>query len=193
MFLKIAKVIGTPNGFAWSQVHDFQVEGEKLAKRGRLLVVLSLGEIGGGVEALSAGREVLSRINEEYYGNLEGTPFGRIKETLEKLTQEVKNLQLLAGVFYQGVGYFGILGGGKVVLKRNFRIQTILGENSQRDQEKTKAPKIQVASGFVQEGDVFLLGSERFFEVVAEGTWRAILGEEEPEEMVEILAPIVAG
>jgi len=201
--LKVAKVIGTPNGTAWSQVHDFKVEGEKLEKRGKLLVVLTLKEIEGGVAALSVGREVLARINEEYYGNLQGVPFERLKETLEKLAQEFQSLELLLAVFYRNVGYFGILGGGKVVVKRESVIQTILelGPDEEQGNAKTRnlaslsaeTRKILIASGFVQEGDIFLLGSQKFFEAVAEGTWRAALGAGEPEEMVETLAPIVVG
>ena len=215
--LKTAKVIGTPDGEAWSQAHDFKVEGEKLTKRGRLLVVLTLSQAVEGVEAVAAGREVLARINEEYYGNLEGNPFERLQAVLEKLNKEFKNLELILAAFYQKVGYFreaksssprakrgyygqlpivayfGILGGGKVVIKRESNIQTIFELGSDRRSSNGEIQKILLGSGFIEKADVFLLGSRRFFEEVAEGIWRVALSAGEPEDMVEILAPIVAG
>lgn len=191
--LKTAKVVGIPNGKAWSQIHEFRVGGEKLIKRGFLIVVLTLKGLGRGIEAVAAGREILSRINEEYYGDLTGKPFTKLQGTLEKLSDEVQGLELVLGIFYDGVGYFGILGGGKIIAKRGSTVQTVLelapGENG----VDIKEPNLLVGSGFIQEGDLFLIGSKKFFESVARGSWWAGMQTGDPQEAMEILAPIVAG
>jgi hypothetical protein len=182
--LKTAKVVGTPDGTSWSQVHLFSppVE-EKQEKRGQLLAVVSLT---AGEESLTAesGREILSRLNEEYYGSLEpASPFLALRKTLEKINQETQS-EIAAAVFYQTAAYLGVVGQSRVVIKRGSSLQTVLAG--------TEA-EIKIASGFIKEEDLFLLGTAEFFNLVAQGTLRAALEAGEPEEAVEILAPIVAG
>lgn len=98
---QIAKVVGTPTNGFWSQVHTFSPEDPvKKEKRGDLLAVLVLSGVPEGIEAVAAGREVLARLHEEYYGHLEGSPFERLKESLAKISQESPEAEIVAAVVF---------------------------------------------------------------------------------------------
>lgn len=188
--LEIAKIVGTPSPGLWSQVHTFIPEdSEKLAKRGRLLAVISLKSAEAGVETVSLGREILSRVHEEYFGNLSGTIFERLKSTLEKIGQEWPETDIIAGVVFSSVQgevfYVGTLGQGKIFIKRKGTLKEILSGGNQKE--------VQLGSGLVKIGDVLLLGSQSFFELVSEGVIKASLGLDSPQEMVESLAPMILG
>lgn len=193
--LDIAKIVGTPGASSWSQIHTFTPEDpQKLALRGRLLAVISLKSVEAGIEAVALGREILARLHEEYFGNLEGGILKRLKGSLGKIHQEWPKVEIAAGAVFSSekastlsadVLYLAILGKGKAVLKRGNQLQTIL-EGAGEDQ-------IETGSGFVQAGDTFLIGSESFFEIVGEGVLKASLGAGTPQEMGETIAPIVLG
>lgn len=186
--IETAKVVGTPTSNLWSQVHTFvPEEPEKMNKRGRLLAVISLKIEQMGVETVALGREILARLHEEYYGSLEGEVFKKLGQTLEKINKEWPGVEITAVVVLGSpVGeavYVGILGLGKVYLKRGGFLKLILGGEGEGI--------IKTGSGLVQTGDVVLLGSKTFFEIVGEGVIKASLGSDTPQEMVESLAPIV--
>lgn len=185
--LKIAKIVGTSTEESWSQVHTFfPPEKEKKQKRGNLLAVLALTGLGEGVEAVAAGREVISRLHEEYYGNLEGEALERLKGAVEKVIAEVEppaRIEIEAAVVLGKIMYLAIGGQGRVVLQREGKIGTIL----------TGFDKVETASGYLEEGDIFLLGTAGFFNLVGEGILRAALETGSPQEAVESLAPVIHG
>ncbi|MEK7112024.1 MAG: hypothetical protein AAB875_01740, partial [Patescibacteria group bacterium] len=60
-----AKLTGSPGASGWAQVHEFAaVDPEKLASRGHLFAVVATGRHEEGVDAVSAGRELLARLHE---------------------------------------------------------------------------------------------------------------------------------
>ncbi|MCX6724800.1 MAG: hypothetical protein NTV20_01730, partial [Candidatus Shapirobacteria bacterium] len=89
--LHCAKIVGTPTGTSGSWVHAFSPqEAEKLSKRGHLLAVIGLTEFAGMSEIAAVGKEIISRLQEEYYGNLESSAFHQLQNTINKVSQEVK-------------------------------------------------------------------------------------------------------
>lgn len=186
--LELAKIVGTPSPTSWSQVHTFFPDDqEKLSKRGKLLAVICLKSAEMGIETIALGREILNRLNEEYYGDLEGKILPRLRAALEKIKIEWPETEVAVGVIFPAAGkqilYAGILGNGKIFLKRGDLLTELLVGISEAG--------IETGSGVVQTGDVILLGSSSFFEIVSEGVLKASLGLENPQEMVESLAPIV--
>lgn len=181
--VETAKVVGAPAGGLWSQVHTFFPDGLKKEKRGDLLAVLVVRGVSEGIEAISAGREVLGRIHEEFYGNLEGDVFTRLGEAVQKVGRENEGLTIVAASVFKNALYLAILGAGQAWFKRKEKLGMILrgGEG------------LQTGSGLIEEGDVVLLGSETFFKTVAEGVLRASLESNSPAEAVEVLAPIILG
>ena len=186
--VKIAKLVGTPNKHSWSQVHSFIPEDEeKRKKRGILLAVFSFsGE--EGVEAVATGKEILSRLHEEYYGETEANIFTRLKEAVTKIdeefTQPERNLEIVACVIVKDLAYLVVKGEGRILLKRGAAFQTLI-KGSEID--------IETASGRVNEGDLILLGTSFLFEILPEGRLRAALANETPEEVVEAIAPTILG
>jgi len=190
MKLEIAKIVGTLSKNGWSQVHTFvPEEKEKFQNRGQLLAVMGMTGLNERVEVASAGRELISRLHEEYYGSLEEKPFRQLGKAVEKVFREASTeakIEIVAGVLVSDVLYLAIAGGGKVVLKRQGKITTIL--------ESSPDPfLVETASGYLEEDDIFLLGTKRFFEVVPWGVIQAALAGGSTQEVVEILTPAVLG
>ncbi len=181
---QIAKVVGTPSDGFWSQVHTFSPEEpEKKEKRGDLLAVLVITGVPQGVGAVAAGREVLGRLHEEYYGNLDGRAFERLRAAVEKIAGENENLEIVAAALVGGALYLAGSGKGKIYLRREGRLGILLqGDGS-----------LQTASGLIAEGDLLVIGSAHFFKVVGSGVLNASLQSGSPDEAVETLAPIVLG
>lgn len=185
--LETAKIVGTATEEAWSQVHTFSpTEKEKLARRGEFLAVISLSELAEG-EVVAAGREMISRLHEEYYGHLEGKAIDQLKKALTRVlkeTEEEARIEIGAAALIGETIYFAVAGEGRVLVQREGKIATILSGEEE---------KVEVASGRVAGGDVFLLGSQKFFSLLAEGAIKAALSAESANEAAESLTPMIHG
>lgn len=186
--VQIAKLVGTPNQNSWSQVHSFiPEEEEKKSKRGFLLAIISFsGE--EGVEAVATGREILSRFHEEYYGETETKIFSRLTQAVEEVNEEFsqpeRKLEIITAALVENIAYLVIKGGGRILLKRGEAVQTLLEGNEE---------KLATASGYLEEGDFLMLGTNLLFEVIPQGGLQAALNNETPEEVVEAMAPLIHG
>lgn len=184
--LHFAKIVGTPTETSGSWVHAFSPqEAEKLQKRGHLLAVIGLMEFAGSGEVVTVGKEIISRLHEEYYGDLSASAFHQLQGTINKVSQEAKE----GTEFKLDIGAVGLVGevlyavannGGKLLINRQGEIKTILAETN-------------TLSGYFQDGDVFLLGTGEFFRLVDEETLNLALKAQSPDEAVEILAPSIHG
>lgn len=182
--LKTAKVVGTPSSDAWAQVHTFRPEEEKLAKSGELVATLSIkGE--SGLEAVEAGREVLSRLHEEYFGREEDSIIKRLTSAVEKVGAEFTgkdvSVEIVAAIFWEKYAYFCIWGEGKVAIVRNGKTAIILSGAKEG---------VRSLSGEAREDDVLFLANKGFFDVVDEKTIAKALVTESLDESVEILTPL---
>lgn len=183
--LQVAKLVGAPDT-SWSQVHTFSPpEEEKLQKRGELVAVLSAAGLGEGVEAVAAGREILSRLHEEYFGNLETGPYDRLKEAVSKIGEEFSSqgkITIIALVSWENVVYLAVLGDGKAMILRDGNLSRLA---------EGKEGETVTVSGFAKEGDLFLLATNKLFELAGEGVIRAALEAGTPEEAMDSLAPLI--
>src|SRR3972149_5387158 len=83
------KLPGNPGTAGWAQVHEFAPEDpEKLESRGRLFAVVATGRHEEGVDAVSAGRELLARLHEEYFGGEQGPAFAGLQNAVKKFSDE---------------------------------------------------------------------------------------------------------
>ena len=184
--LKVAKVLGISNESLWSQIHFFTPKDpRKKEKRGSLLAVFSAKSPAGGFRP-EYGKELITRLQEEYYGHEEGWPMPHLVASLEKLAQEIADNQfsfevgITAGVFWHGVWYFAILGKGKVLVKRGPTLSAVLtGEGA-----------VVSSSGKAEEGDLVILGTEDFFQVSADIFQKAI-GTGDLRQAAETIAPVL--
>lgn len=169
MHLQTAKIISPPAARHWSQV---------FIKDGFLIVIKITEE----EEAVLKGREIIARL-QEYYVQTKGRLLKKLTVVLERLQKETRGikLELILGVVFKNVLYLGVLHQGRVVLLRDGQLATILqGENG-----------IVTCSGFLKVGDVFVLGTRRFFESVTDEVLKSHLEKKEPEAVVEVLAPLI--
>jgi len=189
MAIQVKEIIGTPDNKGWVQVHHFAgLEADKKSKRGQMVLLLALK--GASEEAATGyGREIISRVYEEYYGNLEERPMARLKQMLGKigkerpvyLTEKI-SLSLLIAIFWRGFWYFGIWGQGQIFLSRKGGLLPLLqGESKQ----------VLVISGQLKKGDLVLLGTDAFFAQIPQGTIRASLQGGNSEMAAEVLSPLV--
>ncbi|MFZ5365852.1 MAG: hypothetical protein ACOZBZ_00985 [Patescibacteria group bacterium] len=189
--VRVAKIVGSPAPNFWSQVHTFFPEDQKKRNlRGIFLGVLSFSGKGEGVEAVSVGREILSRLHEEYYGELETPAMEKLKQAVSKVVSEFsrpgegQSLKVVAGVVLGDVLYLTSSGLGQAWIKRGGLMQMVL-ESSESE--------VETASGFLEEGDFIVLGTNSFFDLLPQGVLRAALENETPQEAVEALVPVIHG
>ena len=189
-----AKILGTPDDHLWSQVHVFiPQDAEKKERRGSLLAIFSLKAPQSSLTP-DLGKELISRLQEEYYGQLPGWPMKRLATSLDRLDKEVKEsqlpveLEITAGVLWQGVWYFACLGEGRVLVKRGPTLSAVLvgGAPEGADEE------VVSASGKAEEGDLVILGGKDFFEIINQKIIQKSLESDAPQEIVEMLSPILA-
>ena len=184
--LTSAKLTGNPGISGWAQVHEFIPEDpEKLAARGHLIAVVATGRHEEGVDAVSAGRELLSRLHEEYFG-AEGSAFAILEAAVKKVSEEFREswgeVEIAAVTLIGDVVYSVAGGGAEVHIFRNGILAKIL--------ESTPGEVVS-ASGYPQEGDVLILGTKLFFETSPTGVLKAAIEGKDPESAVEALAPSV--
>ena len=184
-----SKVTGTPGASGWSQVHEFAPEDpEKLRLRGHLYAVMATSRTEEGVETVIAGRELLSRLHEEYFGDLASKPFNALENATQKVLDEFKeswgNVEVAACAIVDGVVYSSAGGGAGVVICRDGALATILESGKE---------KVASASGFPKSGDVLMLATKTFFENIPNGVIKAALQSPDPESTAEVFAPNVHG
>lgn len=189
MGIVLKEIIGTPDNEGWVQIHHFSgLEAEKKQKRGEMVLLLSLK--GASEEAATGyGREIISRVYEEYYGNLSETPMERVKEMLTKIGKERPvylteriSLSLLVSVYWQGFVYLGVWGSGEFFLLKKGELVPLLSGEGQRS---------SVISGKVSEADLLIFGTQNFFSQIPQGTIRASLQGNDPQVAAEVLSPLV--
>lgn len=179
-----AKIVGNPYGHCWSQIHTFSSEDpDKKQKRGDLIAALIIKGAPEGIAAVSLGREILGRLHEEYYGNIEGSAFSRLSESVQKVCLEHEGTEIIAGVLLGEVLYLVVKGEGKVLLKRGDNIGILLSGDDM----------LKTASGYIKSGDVIVLGSGHFFRIVGSGVIKSALETSSPSEAEENLAPMILG
>ena len=181
-----AKLVGTPTEKSASWIHSFSPsDEEKLSQRGHLLAVIGLDDFVGEGELSAIGREIISRLHEEYYGGLVSGPFEQLKKTVNKVVQEAKeggglNLNLGAVVVFGNLLYVVMNYGTQLMLLRQGQTQKIFSGE-------------EAGSGYLKNQDVLLLGTEEFFRLVDQELIQSALTSSSPEEAVETLAPAVHG
>lgn len=191
----MAKIVGTLTQKGWSQVHTFcPEEKEKLLARGQFLAAISLraadfqtGQDGKTVKdkLTSQGRELITRLHEEYYGELKTPALARLKETVEKVAAE-SGAEITVAALVDEVCYLAILGEGKLILARKDKTVTIL-------KGKSKTTQAVTASGRLESGDLLLLGTGEFFKLLSPQTIQMAMADQTAQQAVEILAPVVHG
>lgn len=182
----LAKIVGLPGGSAWAQIHSFvPQEEDKKESHGQLIAIVTLKDVPGGIAAIETGREVISRLHEEYFGEEEGEILGRLKGAVSKISGEFSILspEFVCSVLWKKYAYICLFGAGEALLLRDKRIFRVIAG---------KKGTIGSVSGEVRERDVLFIGTEDFFSSVKGGTLTKVLSQGlSPQEAADELAPFV--
>lgn len=178
--LTFAKIVANPNAYSWSQVYS----------AGKLFAVLSLEtqEETHEKDYLNVlGKEILNTLEQEFF-TLEAKDLESIKQavltTSGKIPQEI-DCSFTIGSVVNNILYVYILGNGRVSLKRLEKLGNLL---EVRDQ---KPDSLKVASGFLEDGDMIILQTKQFADIISIGTLTEFMDDLPPAEVAENLAPLV--
>ena len=189
------KLLANPDETGWVQVHDFTPgDNLKIEKRGRLIALISMNKKVAGVrqsltEELGLGREILARLHEEYFGNLEGEIQERLEWAVVKVTNEFFEKGVVVGL---GVVVFPSFGDSIFVVGS-------VGVRVYLWRDKAVVPLIegqtQVLSGMGKavSGDIYIVGTERFFNTYSVSDLEERLVSGQPSVFMELMGPLVYG
>ena len=183
-----SKLTGNPGDSGWAQVHDFKPEdSQKFSARGHFFAVVATKKGKEGVEAVVAGRELLTRLHEEYFGSTQISAYNALSAAVEKVTSEFKEIwgdvEIAACAQLGDVVYTACGGGAKVSILREGMLAKIL------DSTDDPGKKVISASGYPKDSDILILASESFFNIFPDGTIKGALSGGDLKDATEKLAP----
>lgn len=184
MNVKSCKLTATPGALGWVQAHEFTPQDpEKLKKRGSIYAVIATKNPQKGVETLNLGREIITRLHEEYYANLEKDAYTTLQEASKKIKLEFEQINPEIGVIALiGDNLFVVVCGGVTA-------QVIRGKSMVTLLESKK--ETVSVSGKPNKGDVFILGTKAFFENFEYDEIKKAFTEKNINDAVEEFAPKV--
>lgn len=200
--VNFAKIVGTAKERQWSQVHTFVPKEERLEALGIKIftVALKIGEDQDREkpDLSSLGKEVIQRFHERYYGSGESTSAGKhLEESLAEVRQEFESAvsEIIVGILLPaedaeraGRLYLARCGAGGALLTREGKTYQLMGGEPEGALEK-----IETVSGWLEEGDMLLVGTSGFFALLSEKILVEALASGSADEAGLILAPSVHG
>ncbi|MEK7525956.1 MAG: hypothetical protein AAB546_00555 [Patescibacteria group bacterium] len=184
---QVAKYTSTPSASSWGQVHDFTpTDQDKLIKRGRLVAIISItGLSGGQIESINVGREILTRLHEEYFGEIATPAFESLKTSIENVCNEFSNDQVKTSI-----GALAILADSLVFAASQHITGFVLRQGSLAKIIDSQAGFFS-GSGNIFPNDTFLLATSDYFEKMSEGIIKACLEKPSAQAIIESLTPFV--
>ncbi|OGM20294.1 hypothetical protein A2714_05110 [Candidatus Woesebacteria bacterium RIFCSPHIGHO2_01_FULL_38_9] len=181
-----AKLTGNPDKAGWAQAYEFSPEDEvKLVNRGHFFSVISTSRKGEGIDNVLAGREVLSRLHEEYFGSTGEKVLDALRSATQKVITEFsswEDVEIASVALTKNMVYLSSGGGAQIALLRDGALVQII---------KSAKGEVVTASGFAKDKDVLIIGTNSFFQTFSSGIIKgAILGKD-PNLAVEALAPTI--
>lgn len=181
--ISLAKIVATPSESSWAQAYS----------AGKLFAVLSLEKKIEKEEEQEEdflnllGKDLLNTLEEEFF-TLETKDLASIKTALlttsAKIPQDVSSSFVVVSAV-NNVLYIFIIGNGEVDIKRGDEFGTLL-----KSQEESSV-SIKAASGLLQDGDIIILQTKQFTDIITGPILSSSLDSKPPEEIAEILAPLI--
>ncbi|KKQ85615.1 MAG: hypothetical protein UT08_C0005G0066 [Candidatus Woesebacteria bacterium GW2011_GWB1_38_8] len=179
-----AKLTGNPDTTGWSQAYEYQSDdSEKLKARGHLFAVIATNANVEGLDSVIAGREILSRIHEEYFGELKDPVLKRLKSSANKVMQEFsswEDVEIGLAVIQDDTLYVVVGGGAASFILRDGELILLVASIKEG---------VFSVSGYPKVDDVIILGTGSFFKCFNSGIIKGALGGKNPSEAMESLAP----
>jgi hypothetical protein len=170
----LSKIVANPTDSTWAQAYSTL----------NLYIVLSLKSEQPKESIVSEGKELLERIQREYF-SLDEKTLENIKKSIESASSQIEDknsISIVLATITDDILYIIIAGHGSVVLKRGGKIGTIAKEGD---------GQISAFSGNLQNNDVVILETEAFEKKVPVSKLTSILSGGSAAEVSENLAPLV--
>lgn len=183
-----AKVTATPGPSGWTQVYEFVPEDpDKILKRGKLYSIIATKKADSGIDSIAAGRELIGRLHEEYFGSSDEKPFNALRNAVQKVIAEFRqkwgDVEIAVCAQVSGVVYSAAGGGCRVIIEREGAMATILASSDE----------VIAASGYPKLGDIILLATKSFFEVIPVDSIKTALASVTPQLVAEAFSPVIMG
>lgn len=182
--LQISRIVGDINDQYGSWVHSFTPQDrQKLNARGHFLAVVALKKINPQADLTVIGKEVILRLHETYYSNLDEPIFEHLKHTLETALAETNQNfepQIIIASILDNVLYLAGTNTTKALICRSNRLNTVFTGGLP-------------VSGFLEQGDFLCLATSQFFDQLAEGSLQAAFGSGSPTQISEAIVPLMHG
>lgn len=189
--VSFSEIVGTPKIDSWTQVAAVDPEtislenNNKPSELDRLFYLISLK--GSAEEDITTkGHELATRFKEEYY-QAEAKPFLALKSALEKIGNKSEEMALqieMAGcVLVDNVLYLASLKGSHLFLYRQNKLVSLVPTDT----------NLNLASGFIVNGDMIILCSTAFLFLVGKESILANLDHHSPSDITSAIAPLVLG
>ena len=170
----LSKIVATPTESTWCQAYSTL----------NLYVVLSKKSHAIDESIVSSGKELLERIQREYF-SLDQKDLKNIKKSVEAAVGEKENLDSVSIVLVtitQKAAYIVIAGAGNVVLKRGAKIGVIA---------EGVAGEINAFSGELAADDILILETTDFSKKITVDKLSGLLDHNEVSAISENIAPLV--
>lgn len=184
--IKVAKLTGKPNSSGWSQTYDFIPDDPNtLSLRGRLFALISSPSQKQGLDTIVSGREIISRLQGMYFGNIQGKPLDALKDAARKTIAEFSSrggIEIALVSEVNQVLYMVVGGGSSIFLYRGGNLYKLI--ESIIDQSVS-------ASGSSCDKDQIVIGSGAFFKSYSRKQIESFLQKAESSASIKTPAPIV--
>lgn len=190
--LQVGKLVGASDHRAWAQTHVFLPEDTKKRQEyGNLLAAFCLQAKQEDLDLASFGKEIISRFQEIYFSSTKEGILHRLKDSLQVLINEFQAqvavesaVAICINTEAGNIGYFATAGKSQIYLSRDNSVVLVLAGEEEN---------IRSASGFIEFGDVVILGTSQLYEIISSGSLKAALENKDALIVSETLAPIIHG
>ncbi|MBI2031628.1 MAG: LytR C-terminal domain-containing protein [Candidatus Levybacteria bacterium] len=180
--VSVAKIVATPSESSWAQAYS----------AGKLFAVLSLEskeELKEKDYLNLLGKGVLETLEQEFF-TLELKDLASIKNAVQitagRIPHDISCSFVVASIV-NDVLYVFTIGAGRIDIKRGDKIGNIL------ESQESRSSSIVSASGVLLDSDLIIIQTKQFTEIITPNILTASLDHQPPEEISEILAPIIHG
>ena len=170
----LSKIVANPTDTTWSQAYSTL----------NLYITLSIRADLEGASIASEGKEILERLQREFFANEEKS-LKNVKEAVENTVDEIKDnidYSIILATITNDILYIVIASEGSVVIKRADEIG-IIGEG--------ESGKINTFSGKLLNNDIVILETRDFANKISLEKLSLLLDHLEVVEISENLAPII--
>lgn len=179
--ISVAKIVATPSESSWAQAYS----------AGKLFAVLSLEseeELKEKDYLNLLGKSVLETLEQEFF-TLEVKDLSSIKNAIQitagRIPHDISCSFVVAAITNDDALYVFTIGAGRVDIKRGDEFGNIL------ESKELKSSEISSASGILQDSDFIIIQTRQFTEIITSNILIGALDHQAPQEISEILAPII--